>query len=342
MATPISGAPELTTSQANKESTHNAALRQLEALSIGAIENMTTTVPPASPSEGVLYIPASGASGAWSTFVGKVVQWSNGAWVSYPPFKGLKIYNKGIGNDVRYNGSAWVAVAQGGDMATSTYDTNLSGVVDNSEALNGQPASYYLSPSNLSAVIPVSKGGLGSNASSWKAGFVKASGSGTFSSVKCNYTATAAPSIGNDGTQGYSIGSRWIDVTNKKEYICLDTTTLAAVWKETTIAAASTTDQIDAHIETVANKTYYLRMYCHRAGTINGVRIISGSGTCTAAVKINGTNVTGLSAVSVSSTLTNANATGANTFTVGQEISMALSSNISCLDLRLSLQITYS
>ncbi|NMB82431.1 MAG: hypothetical protein GYA14_11500 [Ignavibacteria bacterium] len=50
---------------------------------------------------------------------------------------------------------------------------------------------------------------------------------------KSKYDATTAPSTSNDNTQGYSIGSRWFDITNKDEYVCLDATTGNAVWKKT-------------------------------------------------------------------------------------------------------------
>jgi hypothetical protein len=46
--------------------------------------------------------------------------------------------------------------------------------------------------------------------------------------------ATAAPAVTDDGEHGYQIGSRWYDLTNDAEYVCLDTTTGAAVWKKTT------------------------------------------------------------------------------------------------------------
>ena len=45
---------------------------------------------------------------------------------------------------------------------------------------------------------------------------------------------TAAPTVTDDGNNGYSIGSRWYDLTNKAEYVCLDTTAGAATWKKTT------------------------------------------------------------------------------------------------------------
>jgi len=51
---------------------------------------------------------------------------------------------------------------------------------------------------------------------------------------KNNLSAIIAPAVGNDGTQGYEIGSQWVDTVGKKEYVCVDTSTGAAVWTETT------------------------------------------------------------------------------------------------------------
>lgn len=48
----------------------------------------------------------------------------------------------------------------------------------------------------------------------------------------CKYDATVAPTVNEDSTDGYSIGSTWIDVNNVKLYICMDATEGAAVWKE--------------------------------------------------------------------------------------------------------------
>ena len=46
--------------------------------------------------------------------------------------------------------------------------------------------------------------------------------------------ATVAPAVTNDNTEGYEIGSLWIDVTADKAYVCLDITTGTAVWTEIT------------------------------------------------------------------------------------------------------------
>jgi hypothetical protein len=61
-------------------------------------------------------------------------------------------------------------------------------------------------------------------------------------------------------------------------------------------------------------------------GTINALKYKTASGSFTAAVKINGTVVTGLSAVAVSSSSYNStNATAANTPAAGDEVSVTLS-----------------
>lgn len=52
--------------------------------------------------------------------------------------------------------------------------------------------------------------------------------------IKNNIGATAAPDADNDVDEGYEPGSRWVDTTNDKEYVCLDATDGAAVWTETT------------------------------------------------------------------------------------------------------------
>ena len=53
--------------------------------------------------------------------------------------------------------------------------------------------------------------------------------------LKCNFSASAAPSASDDITAGYRVGSRWIDTTAGQEHVCVDSTANAAVWKQTTV-----------------------------------------------------------------------------------------------------------
>ncbi len=67
------------------------------------------------------------------------------------------------------------------------------------------------------------------------ASLITASGESTGLKWRLNNDgAAAAPTVNEDSGDGYAIGSRWLDTTNDKEYVALDVTVGAAVWKETT------------------------------------------------------------------------------------------------------------
>lgn len=60
--------------------------------------------------------------------------------------------------------------------------------------------------------------------------------------------------------------------------------------------------------------------------TVKSVELYTDAGTATAACKINGTNITSLSSVSVTTTHTSTSATGANTMVAGDDLTLVLSS----------------
>lgn len=47
---------------------------------------------------------------------------------------------------------------------------------------------------------------------------------------KANLAASGAPGVSDDSDDGYAVGSRWLDTTNDKEYVCTDASVGAAVW----------------------------------------------------------------------------------------------------------------
>ena len=47
---------------------------------------------------------------------------------------------------------------------------------------------------------------------------------------KDNLAAAAAPGATDDSAAGYSVGSRWLDTTNDRAYVCIDATATAAAW----------------------------------------------------------------------------------------------------------------
>jgi hypothetical protein len=52
--------------------------------------------------------------------------------------------------------------------------------------------------------------------------------------TKNKFDATTAPTVNNDTDEGYTIGSKWYDVTADKGYVCMDNTDGVAVWFEIT------------------------------------------------------------------------------------------------------------
>ena len=90
----------------------------------------------------------------------------------------------------------------------------------------------------------------------------------------------------------------------------------------------------------IAATTYTLELFAAYAYTINQLKIISASGTCTVAVKINGVDVTGISAVAVSSTIATGTATAANTVAIGDKITLVTTSNSALTNLQASLKTT--
>lgn len=87
--------------------------------------------------------------------------------------------------------------------------------------------------------------------------------------------------------------------------------------------------------------TYDLDTYAVFGYTVTNVyQIQTSSGTVTAALKINGTAITGLSGISVSSTPQNVTATGANTVAIGNTLSLVFSSNAAAQNIKFTLAAT--
>ena len=99
-------------------------------------------------------------------------------------------------------------------------------------------------------------------------------------------------------------------------------------------------EQIDGHIETVANKEYVLSQNAEYAYDIDSLVIKLLSGTCTVEVAINGTAVGGLEAVAVTSSETTDAASAPFSVPSGAKVTLTVSSNALGLDLAFSIQTT--
>jgi len=92
-----------------------------------------------------------------------------------------------------------------------------------------------------------------------------------------------------------------------------------------------------------AGLTYDIDTYAAFGYTITNVyQIQTSSGTVTAALKINSTNITGLGGISVTSTPQNVSASGANTVSVGDRVQLVFSSNASAININFTLAATRS
>src|SRR5262249_44558040 len=105
--TPRLGLPAIEAAQAQKHVTHNEALVLLDALVQLAVESRTLTAPPGSPAEGDCYIPASGASGAWSGWDLQVAAFAGGGWLRIVPKPGMKAFVKGERLTVTFDDGVW-------------------------------------------------------------------------------------------------------------------------------------------------------------------------------------------------------------------------------------------
>jgi len=117
-------------------------------------------------------------------------------------------------------------------LATSTQITKLDGI---------ETAADVTDATNVAAAGAVMDGDFAAN------GAMERTGAGTYTTILNKRDATVAPTANEDSGDGYAIGSRWVDITADKEYVCLDATPTAAVWKETTVASGAPAAHAASH-----------------------------------------------------------------------------------------------
>lgn len=105
----VLGLPLLQSAQAQKEVTHNEALKRLERWTFPHVESRSLSTPPADPDAGAAFLVAGGGNGAWAGQDGRIAEWNGGAWTFFDPPEGmlLLISDEGV-----------LLARQGGDWAT--------------------------------------------------------------------------------------------------------------------------------------------------------------------------------------------------------------------------------
>ncbi|MDQ3565724.1 MAG: DUF2793 domain-containing protein [Pseudomonadota bacterium] len=113
MATELLALDEISSSQSQKETTHNAALRQIEGRMVRAKDRDLTT-PPGSPANGDTYIIPSGATGVWSGKTNQIAHFYGGAWVYWVPIEGVRLWLMDEDLEYAFDGTNWVVNAGAG------------------------------------------------------------------------------------------------------------------------------------------------------------------------------------------------------------------------------------
>ena len=75
-------------------------------------------------------------------------------------------------------------------------------------------------------------------------------GLGNVANILDKLDGATAPTVDDDAADGYSEGSRWVDVTNDKIYFCLDATEGAAVWQEVGAGGGGSGDMLKSTYDT--------------------------------------------------------------------------------------------
>ena len=178
--------------------------------------NSQTTPPVPTPTEGDRYRITATAGGVWATKENQIATWTSGAWVYTVPVEGFILRDMTANTYIVYDGAAW---------------GNLGNAVDHSALLNlttGDPHTQYpnVNGTRFSDTTHGSRSGGTLHA--------LASASGAGFKPQSNLVATTNPTVSNDGTQGYTVGSTWVNTNNNSCWVAISVATGAAVWKEMT------------------------------------------------------------------------------------------------------------
>ncbi len=121
---PSLGFELLTSNQDSKHVTVNASALILEAVSIGVVVSQTNT-PPASPTNGQLYIVGAAGTGAFLGQNNKLALYDSTTWYFYSPKTNQTLYNTTLASYVRFGGSTWASVSLGGSSSPTTTKGDL-------------------------------------------------------------------------------------------------------------------------------------------------------------------------------------------------------------------------
>jgi hypothetical protein len=140
MSTPNTGIPYVPENTQDPAAGLNLALNVIDALLQTAVINMSLTAPPGSPSDGDLYIVASGATGAWAGQDNNLARYvaEGDFWQFYEAGTNVHVVlNLDDGGLYAWTGSTWAPAVAGAGSGTVTSvdvsaDTSIAEVFDTS------------------------------------------------------------------------------------------------------------------------------------------------------------------------------------------------------------------
>jgi len=194
------------------------------------------TTPPGSPVTGDRYRIIATATGAWVGKENQIAQWSGSAWVYTVPTEGFILRDMTTNTYLVFDGSAWGSLGNAVDhnslLNLTTGDAHTQYQLRSEKgASNGYAG---LTGTSITDTTHGNRGG-GTTASPLH---TLASATAPGFKAQSNNAATTNPAVGNDNTQGYSVGSEWINTSNQTIWQAISVATGAAVWKELTTAAS--------------------------------------------------------------------------------------------------------
>lgn len=142
MSTPKLLIAEISASQAQKEVTHNDALRVLDGLVQLAVVTKGLSAPPGSPANGACYIVGASPTGAWAGKAAQIAQYYASTWYFHVPREGWRAWVTDEAAIYVYTTGSWTIYSAGGGGAGGSADyvvtLQYSGVaIDEDDILDG-------------------------------------------------------------------------------------------------------------------------------------------------------------------------------------------------------------
>ena len=144
-------------SQSQKEVTVNDAVKLIDAILNTGVIDKDLTAPPGSPATGDVYIPATGATGAWAGKDNQIA-WYDASWRFLVPKEGLTLWVKDEDKLYSYSGIAWVSTIEALStpqfarigLGTAPHATHIINLFGPSALINGS-AGFFLQMNKANA-----------------------------------------------------------------------------------------------------------------------------------------------------------------------------------------------